>query len=164
MEYHKVTTEIISLLKENSCWFEVFEHDAVRTSEEAAKIRTGYSMEQGAKALIMKVKVPGQDPKFCMFVMPAHLRLDSKSVKQLLGAKDLRFATEDEVIQVTKGVQPGGVPPFGNLFGIEVIADPKLFENEKIIFNAGDRRVSVAMYSRDYNKLVSPRIESITQQ
>jgi len=53
------------------------------------------------------------------------------------------------------------VPPFGNLFDIEVIVDPQLFENEKIVFNAGDKSFSVGMYSKDYLQLVDPQVVSI---
>ena len=60
-----------------------------------------------------------------------------------------------------RGVEPGGVPPFGNLFALRVIADPTLFENEKIIFNAGDRGFSVAMRSEDYRRLVNPEVVEI---
>jgi len=77
------------------------------------------------------------------------------------GAKDVRFATEEEVKQIMGGIEPGGVPPFGNLFGLEIIVDETLFLNPKIIFNAGDRRFSVAMKSEDYRKLVKPQVETI---
>lgn len=96
-----------------------------------------------------------------MLVLPGDQRFDFDKVKQLFEARDIRFATEDEVARTTGGVQPGGVPPFGNLFDLPVIADPKLFENEKIIFNAGDKKFSIAMKSADYQKVVEPKIESI---
>ena len=73
----------------------------------------------------------------------------------------MRFATEEEVSQTTNGVQIGGVPPFGNLFNLKTIVDPKLFLNEKIVFNAGDRRYSVAMLSQDYKNIVNPEITDI---
>lgn len=95
-----------------------------------------------------------------MLVIPANLRFDNKKVKEILSAKDIRFATEDEVVQVTNGVLPGGVPPFGSIFNLEVIVDSKLFDNEKIIFNAGDRSFSIGMFSKDYLKIEKPRIES----
>lgn len=161
MEYHTVVSKIIYLLKDSNYWFETFEHEAVRTSEEAAKIRTGYSIEQGAKAMIVRVKKSNTDKKFVMLVVPGNLRFDERKVKELFEAKDIRFATEAEVDSVTGGVLPGGVPPFGNLFGLEVIVDPKLLENEKIIFNSGDKRHSIAMKSADYVKLVRPEIVSI---
>ena len=163
MEYHKITKQITDILKENNLWFETFEHESVRTSEEAAKIRPGYDLNQGAKAMIVRVKISESNKKFVMLVLPGDLRFDNSKVKNIFGAKDIRFATESEILEITKGVQVGGVPPFGNLFGLEVIADPKLFENEKIIFNAGDRRFSIAMFSKDYEAVVKPQITSIIQ-
>lgn len=160
MEYHVVTKQITDLLTQNNCWFETFEHEPVFTSEEAAKVRIGYSLQQGAKAIIVRVKITNTEKKFAMLVMPGDKRFDTEKVKLLFGAKDIRFATTDEVSSITNGIQTGGVPPFGNLFNLEVIIDPKLLENEKIIFNAGDRRFSVAMKSEDYKKLVNPKIES----
>lgn len=150
---------IVNLLKTNSVWFETFEHEPVRTSEEAAKIRHGYSIEQGAKALIVKVY---PSDRFVMLVVPGNLKFDAKKVNTLLGVRKLRFASEEEVLKITDGVQPGGVPPFGNLFNLETYVEEKLFENEKIIFNAGDKRFSVAMNSNDYKTLINPKVASIT--
>ena len=163
MKYHKTVEDIKDLLLKNSLWFETFEHEPVRTSEQAAKTRIGYSLKQGAKAIIIRVKKSGGDKFFAMLVMPGDTRFDSNKVKTFMGAKDIRFATEDEVKEITEGVLPGGVPPFGNLFGLEVIVDPKLFENEKIVFNAGDRSFSIAMKSKDYRDLVKPKIETIIE-
>ncbi|HUS26603.1 MAG TPA: YbaK/EbsC family protein [Nevskiaceae bacterium] len=70
-------------------------------------------------------------------------------------SKETRFATEEEVEQITDGVKPGGVPPFGNLFGLQVVTDPCLYESEKIIFNAS-RTCSIAMKSADYKQMVDP--------
>ena len=162
MKYHPVTKQITDLLTNNNCWYETFEHKPVTTSEEAVKVRTGYTLHQGAKALIIRIKKSETDKKFVMLVIPADLKFDGKKVKEVFSAKDIRFATQEEISQLTNGVQIGGVPPFGNLFNFEVVADPKLFENEKIIFNAGDRRFSVAIKSEDYKKLVNPRIIKIT--
>jgi prolyl-tRNA editing enzyme YbaK/EbsC (Cys-tRNA(Pro) deacylase) len=79
----------------------------------------------------------------------------------LLSARDVRFATEAEIAELTGGVEPGGVPPFGHLFGLPVFVDPALFQNERIVFNAGDRRFSVAMRAADYQRLANPRIAPI---
>lgn len=161
MEYHKLTKQITELLQSNNMWFETFEHEPVRTSEEAAKIRTGYSLHQGAKAIIIRVKISDSNKKFAMLVFPGDLHFNNDKVKKLFGAKDIRFATEEEVGRITDGVLPGGVPPFGNLFNLEVVVDPQLLQNEKIVFNAGDRSFSVGMRSEDYKTLVKPNIVSI---
>lgn len=160
-KYHPVVDRIVSTLEQNGCWFETFEHEEVRTSEEAAKVRHGYSLEQGAKALIVKVKKERLS-EYVMLVMPAHLRIDNKKTKEVLGVKEIRFASADEVVEITDGVQPGGVPPFGNLFGLKVIVDPLLMKNERIVFNAGDRRFSVAMQTSDYVKMANSQLASVT--
>jgi prolyl-tRNA editing enzyme YbaK/EbsC (Cys-tRNA(Pro) deacylase) len=162
MSHHSTVTTIIDLLKKHNVWFETFEHEPVRTSEEAAKLRHGYTLQQGAKALIVRIKIPNQGKKFLMVVLAGDARFDEEKVKVIYAAKDIRFATEAEVSEITAGVQPGGVPPFGPLFGLEVLADPKLLENEKIIFNAGDKSFSIAMRSADYLDIVQPRVADIT--
>lgn len=160
MEYHPVTKKITDLLTASGCWFETFEHAPVRTSEEAAALRPEFSLHHGAKALIVKAKF-NREKRFVMLVLPADLKFDPKKAKAILNAKDVSFATETEVSEVTDGIQIGGVPPFGQLFGLPVFVDPSLFGNEKIIFNAGDRSFSVAMLSADYKKIVQPQIAEI---
>ena len=163
MTFHPSVARILDLLKSNDSWFETFEHPPVRTSEEAAKTRPGYTLHQGVKAIVVRIKRSESDKRFVMLVFPADLRFDSAKVKALFGAKDVRFASEDEIAQITDGVQPGAVPPFGNLFGLHVVADPAVFENEKIVFNAGDRCFSLAMKSADYQSMVSPQVSDIVR-
>ena len=162
MAYHPCVEKILALLKDNKCWHETFEHEPVRTSEEAAKVRPGYTLEHGAKALIVKAYDNKSGGKFVMLVMPANRKLDSKKATAELAVKNIRFATEAEVLQITDGILLGAIPPFGNLFGLDVFCDPSLFNNEKIVFNAGDRSFSVAMKSSDYQKLINPKIVNLT--
>lgn len=163
-EYHPITGTIQDLLTQHDCWFETFEHEPVRTSEEAAAVRPGYTLNQGAKALIVRWRKSSQEAQFVMFVFPAGKKLDNRRARTLLGGGDIRFASEEDVLQLTDGVQPGAVPPFGGLFGLPVYADRTLFANEKIVFNAGDRRFSVAMRSSDYLTLGAPTVADLIQQ
>ena len=160
MSEHEIAQRIIDILTAKKYWHETFEHEPVRTSEDAAKIRPDYTLKQGAKAIILRVKVPRVGKKFVMLAMPGDQKFDSSKIKLLLKSNDIRFATEEEVEVITDGVKPGGVPPFGNLFNIEVVCDEKLFENEKIIFNAG-RNYSIAMMAEDYKTLVKPLVADI---
>jgi len=150
MKYHPVVQKIKELLESRQIKYDYFEHEPVRTSEEASKIRPGYTLKQGAKALVVKLYLRGGEEKFVMLVVPGDARLNSKKVKKLFDAKDLRFATEEEVGDITSGVQVGGVPPFGSLFGLQIYMDPQVEQNERIVFNAGDRRVSIALACADY--------------
>ena len=161
--HHPTVDKIKDLLDQNGCQYEYFEHEAVRTSAEAAATRafTGYQLHQGAKAIIVRAKEPGKGKRFFMFVVPGDKRFDTAKIEKTLGLKEIRFATEDEVKEVTGGILVGGVPPFGNLFGLEVVADASLLNNERIVFSAGDRCVSMSIKSEDYKKVVNPRVEDI---
>ncbi|MBU0650134.1 hypothetical protein KJ605_01400 [Patescibacteria group bacterium] len=156
MNHHSVVREIKALLVNQRIKYDLFEHEPVRTSEEAARIRPGYSLKQGAKALIVKLYMRGGGERYVLLVVPGDARFNSKKVKKLFDARDLRFATEEEVSEVTDGVLVGGVPPFGSLFGLETYVDSQVENNERIIFNAGDRRVSIAMSVADYMSTEKP--------
>jgi|APSaa5957512622_1039677.scaffolds.fasta_scaffold17251_2 Ala-tRNA(Pro) deacylase len=159
---HPMAARITDLLDQDAAPYETFEHAPVRTSEEAARVRDGYTLQQGAKALIVRAKDTAGEPRFVMLVMPADRRFDKTKLRDNCGLRNTRFATTDEVAELTGGVEPGGVPPFGGLFGLDVLCDPSLFENEKIVFNAGDRSFSVGMRSDDYQRIACPQAVSIT--
>jgi Ala-tRNA(Pro) deacylase len=161
--YHPVARRIVELLQTSDCSYESFEHEPVRTSVEAAATRPGYSLSQGAKAIICSAKGRSGD-RFIMLVFPADRKFDSRSVRTALDLSGFRFATEEEIASLTGGVVPGAVPPFGNLFGLEVLADTSLFDNERIVFNAGDQRFSIAMRSDDFRALVQPRVADIVKR
>jgi len=162
MSYHQTVSDILNLLKKKGCWLETFEHEPVVTSEQAAKIRRGYSISQGAKAIIVKIKNSTGESEFVMLVLPGDKKFSGSKVKKLLDTKDLRFATPVEISELTGGIKIGGIPPFGNLFEIRVFIEKALLDNEKIIFNAGDRSFSVAMETKDYLEVVKPTIAEIT--
>lgn len=163
--YHPIVGKIRELLDVQNVPYEFYEHEAARTSEEAAAVRPEFSLAQGAKALIVRIKkrgVPKEEEKeFVQVVVPGDAKYDSKKVREALNAKDIRFATEDEVADITNGIQPGGIPPFGNLFGVRVLVAQSLYENEEIIFSAGDRRCSIAIASTDHQQVVEPLVAAI---
>ena len=126
-------------------------HPPVKTSAEAAAVR-GVALASGAKALICKC-----DHEMIMFVMPANKRLASKSIRQQAGYKKLRFASKEEVWELT-GLEPGSIPPFGSLFNIKTFCDPELGDNAKINFNAGEHTVSISLRYDDYVSTESPQM------
>jgi len=149
--------KIKDLLEKNKIQYKVVEHEAVFTSEEAAKVR-GTSLHQGAKALVLY-----GDDKAVMAVLAADKKVDFKLIKSLYGIKDLRMATPGEVKEVTGGVEIGAVPPFGNIFNIPLYADESLFTNEKIDFNAGLHTTSIEMKAEDYKTAALPTVGNFSK-
>jgi prolyl-tRNA editing enzyme YbaK/EbsC (Cys-tRNA(Pro) deacylase) len=146
---------IQDLLAQRGVAFTVLRHEPVFTSEQAAAVR-GTPLGSGAKALVVKA-----GEAFVLFVLPADRKLDSKKARTALGVKELRFASKEEVLQLT-GLAPGSIPPFGSLFGLKTHCDPALAEHAGINFNAGDHSISVQMSHADYLAVEQPVLVSIT--
>ena len=157
MIYHPKTYELVTKLLSATTWLEVFTHAPVTTSVEASQIRHGYSITQGAKALILR-----SGGKFLMVVVPGDKKFLNSKLKRLLNVKEVSFASQEEIAQLTQGILIGGVPPFGSAFNLKTYLDRSVLENEKIIFNCGDRQVSVAMYSQEYIEIELPEICDLT--
>lgn len=145
-----IKENILKLLQENNIQFELKHHAPTSTSEDSARER-GESVKIGAKALVLKT-----DKGFFLAVLPADKKLDSSAYRKLVSARKIRFATKDELLQLT-GLIPGAVPPFGDFLGIEMIVDASLFDEEYIAFNCGSLTDSVKMKTADYQKIIQPR-------
>lgn len=101
---------------------------------------------------------------FVLAVMSASRKLDSNKFKKLIKCKNLKFASEEEVWNVTKCV-PGAVPPFGSLWGVKTYADESLRrQGDSINFNAGLRTRSMFLSVLDYLELENPVIGEFTKE
>ena len=149
---NSVLDAIRDFLHRESIPFREVHHAPTFTSEESAKAR-GEDLRTGGKAIVMKV-----DADFRLFVLSAALKIDSAAIKQRFSAKKLRFATSDELLQLT-GLVPGSVPPFGEpILPFQLLADPSIQTQEKIAFNAGSLTDSIVMNTEDYLKIAKPII------
>ena len=148
--------EIIELLKKQKIAYKTYEHRAVHTSADAARVR-GTDIHQGAKALIMYA-----DSKPIMLVLPADLKVDARKFKELYKIRDLRMATAAEVTTLT-GVAIGAVPPFGNLFDIPLYVDEKLRDNTEVVFNAGSHTKSIKLSEANFEKITKPTISQFSK-
>jgi len=151
-----VTERLERWLRERGVAFRLLEHAPVFTSEEASRVR-GTPIEAGAKALVLQAE---NQPVHV--VLPGHRRVDNARVRAILGTRTLRFATPEELLALT-GCAPGAVPPFGNLFGLPVLADAELAGREEIAFNAGSNAVSIVMRGADFIRLSEARVHPLSR-
>lgn len=143
---------IKNLLNAQSIAFREVHHEPTKTSEESAKAR-GEDLSTGGKGLILKV-----DDTFKLFVLSASKKLDSAAIKKYFNAKSTRFATGEELLNLT-GLVPGSVPPFGKpIINLELYVDDSIVQNQKIAFNAGSLTDSIIMSVKDYLDVAKPII------
>jgi Ala-tRNA(Pro) deacylase len=147
-----LTDQIRAWLAAAGVPFREVHHEATRTSEDSARAR-GEELRVGGKALLLKV-----DEVYRLFVLSADRKLDSAAIKRHFGARKTRFATPEELMDLT-GLVPGSVPPFGHpVLPFPLYADPSVFENERIAFNAGSLTDSMVMPAGDYRRLAAPEV------
>jgi prolyl-tRNA editing enzyme YbaK/EbsC (Cys-tRNA(Pro) deacylase) len=142
-----VLDAIRTFLDSHGIEYRILHHEPTRTSEESAQIR-GEELKVGAKAILMKC-----DSSFRLFVISAAQKIDSKAIKSALKLKSLRFATTEELLGLT-GLEPGAVPPFGRpILDFDLYADPSVFENERVAFNAGSLTDSIILSANEYQRV-----------
>jgi Ala-tRNA(Pro) deacylase len=78
------------------------------------------------------------------------------------GSDQVKFASEEEFKQEFPDCETGAMPPFGNLYGMEVYAAASLAENEEIAFNAGSHTEVIKLAYKDFERLVKPKVVSFT--
>lgn len=143
---------IKSFLALHSIQFREVHHQPTHTSEESARAR-GEDISIGGKAILMKV-----EDEYKLFVLSAAKKIDSQKIKSRFGARRLRFATPDELQQLT-GLVPGSVPPFGRpVLPFDLYVDVSIVANEKIAFNAGLLVTSIIMNCCDYMSIAAPEV------
>jgi prolyl-tRNA editing enzyme YbaK/EbsC (Cys-tRNA(Pro) deacylase) len=147
----EVLERIREALSREGVTFREIGHAPTHTSEESARVR-GESLAVGAKALLLKT-----DNMFRLFVLPADRQLDTKKIKQELKVKSTRFATSEELLELT-GLVPGSVPPFGTpILPFELYGDTAIGTVEdKVAFNAGSLTLSIVMKASDWKIVARP--------
>ena len=148
----EILARIRTFLRENAVPFRELRHEPTRTSEDSARVR-GEPIEIGGKALLLKV-----DDDFRLFVLSAALKVDSQAIRERLSARRSRFATPEELLELT-GLVPGSVPPFGRpVLPFDLYVDESIAKNDRIAFNAGSLTDSMFLSTADYLRVARPEV------
>jgi Ala-tRNA(Pro) deacylase len=143
-------------LDSNKIKYVSIKHSLAYTAQEIAASAHIQGKEL-AKTVIVKI-----EGKMAMVVLPANYRIDMKRLKEAAGTQDISLADEGEFQEKFPGCAPGAMPPFGNLYDMQVFADPHLAEDEEIVFNAGSHTELIRLSFKDYERLVAPKIVKLT--
>jgi Ala-tRNA(Pro) deacylase len=109
-----------------------------------------------AKTVMVKI-----DGRMAMAVLPASLKVDFHKIQEAAGAEQVELAPEKEFRDMFPGCEVGAMPPFGNLYGMDVFVAPQLAEDEEISFNAGNHTELLKLSFGDFQRLVEPKIVPI---
>lgn len=102
------------------------------------------------------------DGQIAMAVLPADQKVALSELRNVAGVSKARFATEDEFKGLFPDCETGAMPPFGNLYGMDVYVAAPLTEDEEIAFNAGSHTQLLKIAYRDFERLVHPTVADFT--
>jgi Ala-tRNA(Pro) deacylase len=105
-----------------------------------------------------KVVMVKADGKMIMLVLPASYQIDMKKLKKVLKCKKVSMAKEKQFEELFPDCEVGAMPPFGNLYNLEVWVDQVLAEDASIVFQAGNHIETVRIKYSDYARLVNPKV------
>lgn len=127
-------------------------HSQAYTAQRIAEL-THIPGKELAKTVIVKL-----DDKFAMAVLPASKRVDLDYLKRGAKAKQVELASEAEFKDLFPDCEVGAMPPFGNLYDMDVYVAEQLTGDEEIAFNAGSHTELVRMSYEDFDNLVKPKV------
>jgi Ala-tRNA(Pro) deacylase len=131
-------------------------HSLAYTAQEVAASAhiTGREL---AKTIIVEL-----DGRMAMAVLPANRKIVLQELRELTGCDRVKFAAEEDFRKKFPDCETGAMPPFGNLYGMEVYVAEALTRNEDIAFNAGSHTEVIRLGFKDFERLVHPKVVSFT--
>jgi Ala-tRNA(Pro) deacylase len=137
-------------------------------SNDVEYITISHSKAYTAQKVAASARIPGKelaktvivklDGQMAMAVLPASYQVDFEQLKTASGAKKVKISSEDEFKDRFPDCELGAMPPFGNLYDMEVFVAKSLAEDEEIAFNACSHTELIKMKYKDFDKLAKPKI------
>jgi Ala-tRNA(Pro) deacylase len=144
-------------LDRKGCAYEELHHTDAYTAQELAQ-REHVSGHRVAK--VVGVMADGQPVEL---VLPATRRVMLDRVRQLLGANEVRLASEEELGQHFPDCEPGAIPALRHWRGVDVVMDGHLSGAGQIVIQGGTHRDAIRMRFDDWFALVEPRVEMFSE-
>lgn len=145
-------TKLKNFLDSHKIKYATLSHTPAYTAGEIAA-EAHISGKELAKTVMVKI-----DGKLAMAVLPANQTVDFELLKKAAGAKQVELAKEWEFRDQFPDCEVGAMPPFGNLYDMDVYVEEALSWDEVIGFNAGTHAEIVKLAYKDFEKLVHPKV------
>ena len=150
------TKKLEEFLDSNKIKYVSITHSSAYTAMEIAALAHVPGKDL-AKTVMIKI-----NGHMAMAVLPATHMIKMDLLKKAVGLDNVRLATEQEFKDKFADCEVGAMPPFGNLYNLEVYASDSLKEDEEIVFNAGSHTELIKMNYKDFERLVNPKIAQIS--
>ncbi len=151
-----IPRQISEFLDSQQVWYQYCTHSPAYTAQGLAHVQH-VSGKELAKVVMVVV-----DGRMVMAVLPASHRIEIERLAELLHAHSIRVAGEEEFQGLFPDCELGAMPPFGNLYNMDVWVDTALRGHQNIVFNAGTHVETIQMSYADFERLVLPHAGSFS--
>lgn len=110
------------------------------------------------EAQLAKTVVIYAGKKIAMIVLPACDSIDFYRLKKELNETDVSLTSEQEFSKLFPDCEVGAMPPFGDLYNMDVYVDKSLADNPQITFNAGTHNELIRLAYKDWKALAHPKM------
>jgi len=145
-------TKLKKYLDSHNVKYDTLSHTPAYTSGEIAA-EAHISGKELAKTVMVKL-----DGKLAMAVLPGPNKVNFQLLKDATGAKNVELAKEQEFKDQFPDCEVGAMPPFGNLYDMDVYVEETLSWDDEIGFNAGTHSEIVKLAYKDFETLVHPKV------
>jgi Ala-tRNA(Pro) deacylase len=152
MELAMPVKKLKEFLDSKGIKYQSINHSPAYTAQEIAA-STHVRGKELAKTVMVTL-----DGKMAMAVLPASRKVSLDLLREASGAANAQLAAERAFCDMFPGCEVGAMPPFGNLYDLDVYVSKLLTEDEEIAFNAGSHTELIRMGYKDFQRLVKPKI------
>jgi len=149
-------TQLKRFLDDNRAKYVATSHSRAYTAQELAAL-AHVAGKDWAKTVVVKL-----DGKLALAVIPASHKVVFDLLKKAARVTEAELATEHEFAQSFPDCELGAMPPFGNLYGLDVYVSEALAADEEIAFNACSFSELVRMPYQEFARLAKPTVAKIS--
>lgn len=102
---------------------------------------------------VAKPVLLGDDDSYLLAVLPYSHRLDIDRLNQAM-ARSLVIMNQNELEATFHDCDRGAIPPTGNLYGVDTLVDPKLFDKDEVFLESGDKDLMIRMSGDEFRRLM----------
>ena len=139
-------------LRENGVCFTLRYHAPAFTAQDVA------ACEHIPGDLLAKPVVVMADGRPLMLVLPATYVVNMAKLAETLGVREVHLAHEADLACLFDDCEIGALPPFGNLYGLDVYVDESITRDKHIEFRAGTHTDTIGVEYADYARIVQPKV------
>ena len=149
------THDLLKYLTANEVEYSLLAHGSVDSTDDLAK-----AVRVPARIIVQTTLVK-VDEHCWMIVTPGDRKINLASICKILGGNSIHACDLSDWNFYFPNCEINTMPPFGNLYGISILADKSLEQGRRIVFSAYSRTQSIFMRWDAYVSLAKPIVADI---